>query len=133
MKVDQRFSGLKSITWDLFIETGGTTKHQAAGLISFVYPIMKTNRPTCATWLRPRKLRVLDLSSNKFSWRPTFFRKQLSHLERIHLEEFKHLGGFTGKKGRNVFFFPGQNNATLTSGKVEEGKFSVGFGRMAKW
>ena len=40
----------------------------------------------------PRKLRVLDLSSNKFSWRPTFFRKQMSHLERIHLEEFKHLG-----------------------------------------
>eukprot|EP00435_Cladocopium_sp_Y103_P043741 s714_g12.t1 len=35
------------------------------------------------------KLRVLDLSSNKFSWRPTFFRKQMSHLERIHLEEFK--------------------------------------------
>lgn len=36
-----------------------------------------------------QKLRVLDLSSNKFSWRPTFFRKQMSHLERIHLEEFK--------------------------------------------
>ncbi|CAK8987896.1 unnamed protein product [Durusdinium trenchii] len=36
-----------------------------------------------------QKLRVLDLSSNKFSWRPTFFRKQLSHLERIHLEELR--------------------------------------------
>ena len=66
---------------------------------------MKTNRPTCATngSTPPRKLRVLDLSSNKFSWRPTFFRKQLSHLERIHLEEFKHLGGFMGNKGGILF------------------------------
>lgn len=65
-----------------------------------------TNRPTCGPTngsTPPRKLRVLDLSSNKFSWRPTFFRKQLSHLERIHLEEFKHLGGFMGNKGGILF------------------------------
>ena len=36
-----------------------------------------------------QKLRVLDLSSNRFSWRPTLFKKQLSHLERIHLEELR--------------------------------------------
>ncbi|CAJ1359160.1 unnamed protein product [Effrenium voratum] len=36
-----------------------------------------------------QKLRVLDLSFNKFSWRPTTFRKQLSHLEPLHLEEMR--------------------------------------------
>eukprot|EP00439_Symbiodinium_sp_Y106_P026347 s6397_g3.t1 len=36
-----------------------------------------------------QKLRVLDLSSNRFFWRPTLFKKQLGHLERIHLEELR--------------------------------------------
>ena len=39
-----------------------------------------------------QKLRVLDLSFNKFSWRPTTFRKQLSHLEPLHLEEMRPWG-----------------------------------------
>eukprot|EP00931_Biecheleriopsis_adriatica_P100694 TRINITY_DN75952_c0_g1_i1.p1 TRINITY_DN75952_c0_g1~~TRINITY_DN75952_c0_g1_i1.p1 ORF type:complete len:2665 (+),score=531.47 TRINITY_DN75952_c0_g1_i1:80-8074(+) len=35
------------------------------------------------------RLRCLDLSSNKFSWKPTAFKKQLSLLEKIHLEEMR--------------------------------------------
>lgn len=126
MKVDQRFSGLKSITWDLFIETGGTTKHQDAGLISFVYPIMKTNRPTCGPTngsTAPQEVTCFGLIQQQVLVAPHLFSKAAESSGKDSFRGIQAPWWIYGQK-REEFCF--RKSTTLTSGKGW-GRWEVSF------